>query len=158
MMSMGAAFSQTAAGNSPQTQAESDPKLAQARIDLTVVDQTGAVIQNAKVMICSCKRQEPSSVNTDSNGVARFSGLKAGTYAIAIHASGFKPLRQNVKLKSQKTELLRVKLQIAPTSQTIEVTAAPVEIMGTTVGVLSTSESSMPPVPISSGPPGPMRN
>ena len=72
----------------PAAQAPKD-----ARVTVTVVDQTGAVIQNAKVTIT----QVPAAavaiapVMTNDKGIAAVTGLAPGRYTILAEFAGFEP-------------------------------------------------------------------
>ena len=128
-MSVGAAFSQTLTNGAQQTQENQED----SGIDLTVVDPTGALITNAQIHLCRCKDKGKIDVRTDASGVAHVRGLSKGRYSIEVTASGFKSRRQDIKIQPQKVEYLQVKLKVAPTNQTVDVTAAPVEVEGTII-------------------------
>jgi len=73
------------------------------RLAVTVVDQTGAVIQNAKVTVTpSTDPKTPvAPVQTGEKGVATLQGLSPGRYSIHAEFSGFEPrLLKDVQLKS----------------------------------------------------------
>jgi len=124
---------------------------ATAGIDVTVVDPTGAVIQNAKAVLCRCKDHVSVNVNTDARGVAHFAGLTDGAYLLEIEAFGFKTTKQNVRIKASKVETLQVKLQVAPVAVTVDVKGGPTVVMGATLGLVSSMEV---PFPGPSGPGG----
>src|SRR5215213_9166556 len=69
----------------PSTQAPRD-----ARVAVTVVDQTGAVIPNAKVTVTPAgPAAEP--VLTNDKGIAAIAGLAPGRVAITAEFPGFEP-------------------------------------------------------------------
>src|SRR6476659_2211404 len=73
------------------------------RLAVTVVDQTGAVIQNATVTVTpSTDPKAPvSPVQTGEKGVATLQGLAPGRYSIHAEFSGVEPrLLKDVQLKS----------------------------------------------------------
>src|SRR5262249_17689587 len=152
-MSAGSSISHAATKKSASAQ-ESQ---AAAGVDVTVLDPSGAVIQNARAILCRCKDHVTVNVSTDANGVAHFAGLTAGTYMLEVQAQGFKGTRQSVKVQSRKVENFQVKLQIAPATMTIDVKGEPSAIMGI-MGVISVTQ---PPFPYPSvaprGRPGLMR-
>lgn len=155
-MSIGSAFSQNAAKSNPQSQTQDSQ--AAAGLDLTVADPTGAVIPNAKAVLCHCKDHELISANTDAAGVAHFLGVKPGEYSVEIQSPGFKTVRKKFKIQSRRVERLQVKLQVAPTSVTVDVAAGgPVAIQGT-MGMITVTEERLPwPTVGSSGRPAPLR-
>lgn len=125
--------------------------------DLTVMDQTGARIPNAKAVLCRCKNHGTVTTTTDATGVAHFTGLKPGTYSVEIQAPGFKPSRQDLKLHAKKIDHLQVKLQVAPTSATVKVAAgAPVTVQGIVICVRRTPVQWLG-APGGSGRPAPLR-
>ena len=147
-------FSQAPAGSTSQNSIERD-KQAQLRLDVTVVDPTGAVIQSAKVVLCQCKDKITNMRTTDAAGTAHFTGLAKGTYEISIEAPGFKRTERSITVK--KAEELQVRLLIAPQTTTVEVKAGPVAVMGT-IGILTVSHpSDFPVVTPSTGRPSPLR-
>ena len=73
------------------------------RLAVTVVDQTGAVIQNATVTVTpSTDPKTPvAPVQTGEKGVATLQGLSPGRYSIHAEFSGFEPrLLKDVSLKA----------------------------------------------------------
>ena len=153
MMAAIPAFAQAAV--KPSSSNATASKQTQPTLEVTVLDPTGAVVQNAKITLCLCKSRVTTETKSDISGVARFSSLQKGTYDISVQAPGFRTNRQSAKIKT--SERLLVKLQIAKTTTTVEVKAEPTVIMGTTVGVIVTTENPLPLVPFSAGRPAPMR-
>lgn len=155
-VSVGSAFSQNAAKSNPQSQTQDNQ--AASGLDLTVADPTGAVITNAKAVLCHCQDHALKSANTDAAGVAHFSGIKPGDYSVEIQSPGFKTVRKNVRLQSRRVERLQVKLQVAATSVTVEVAAGgPVAIQGT-MGMVTVTEERLPwPTVGGSARPAPLR-
>jgi hypothetical protein len=141
--SLGPAFAQSAMKGGNQTRAEESK--APAGFDLTVMDQTGALIPNAKAILCQCKSKGTVSATTDPVGVAHFAGLKAGHYEVEVQAPGFKTSRQNLKLQTKKVAQLQVKLKVAPTSTTVNVAGGPVTM---DMGEITTISVDNPPTPL----------
>ncbi|HEX7289228.1 MAG TPA: carboxypeptidase-like regulatory domain-containing protein [Candidatus Angelobacter sp.] len=152
MMAATSAFSQTPAQPAPNSAAN---KKIQPALEVAVLDPTGAMVQNAKITLCLCKSRVTMETMTDAGGVAHFSNLMKGTYDLSVQAPGFRTSRQAIKVK--QNERVQVQLQVAKVATTVEVKAEPMEVMGTTVGVIVTTENPLPPMPISSGRPAPMR-
>ncbi|HEY3884938.1 MAG TPA: carboxypeptidase-like regulatory domain-containing protein, partial [Vicinamibacterales bacterium] len=78
------------------------PSPRDARVMVTVVDQTGAVIQGASVTIVGVDNPAiaPAAVKTDEKGVATLSGLAPGRYTLSAEFAGFeKGQLQGVRLK-----------------------------------------------------------
>jgi carboxypeptidase family protein len=149
-------FGQSPANSTPQNQAGSKEKDAQLGVDVTVMDPTNAVVQNARVVLCRCQGKITDDAVTDSTGVARFRGLSKGSYEVSVEAPGFKKSQQTVTIK--KPEQLQVKLQIAAQTTAIEVKGGPAVVMGTaTVGILAVIENPFPPVLMSPARHAPLR-
>jgi hypothetical protein len=153
MIAVTPAFTQSrAAADSVNQVATKDRQLG---LDVTVVDPTGALIPNAEISLCRCEGRTANDATTDAGGTAHFRNLPKGTYEISVQAPGFRKAEQNVTIK--KVVQLKVKLQIAAVTTTVEVKAQPVAVMGT-VGVLSVVQSTgLPPMAPSSGRPAPLR-
>jgi len=73
----------------------------EARVTITVVDQTGAVIPNAKVTITTtAEATAPPAATTNDKGVASIEGLPPGRYSIRAEFPGFEPrLLKDVPIK-----------------------------------------------------------
>ena len=83
---------------SPLLQAPRD-----ARVTVTVVDQTGAVIQNATVAATALDGSGPPSqpAQTNDKGVVTLAGLAPGAYDIKVEFPGFETrILKNVRLRS----------------------------------------------------------
>jgi hypothetical protein len=74
-----------------------------ARLAVTVVDQTGAVIPNATVTVTASadSRTPMAPVQTGEKGVATLQGLTPGRYSIEAEFSGFQPrILRDVQVKA----------------------------------------------------------
>jgi hypothetical protein len=74
----------------------------EARVAVTVVDQTGAIIQNATVTLTPITDQKPlPAATTNEKGVATVGGLVPGRYSIQAEFPGFEPrLLKDVQLRA----------------------------------------------------------
>lgn len=152
-MSVGVAFSQTLTKGAQEAQENQE----NTGIELTVVDPTGALIPNAQIHLCRCKDNGKIDVRTDASGIAHILGLNPARYSLEIKAAGFKPTRRDIKVQKQKVENVQIKLKLAPTNQTVEVTAPPVEIEGTFVCRYPAKQEPLPWPTGISGRPSPLR-
>ena len=154
-MSIGSAIGQNAVKSG--TQSHTQDTQSTTGLDLTVVDPASALIPGAKVLLCHCKNHGTVTINTDATGLAHFTGLKPGSYSLEIQATGFKPSRQNIKIEMKKIASLQLKLQIAPTSATVEVAGSPATVQGAMMGILSSEKPAVWP-PVAGGTrPAPLR-
>jgi hypothetical protein len=93
-------------------------------ISVTVVDATGAAIQDGYVTATDVATRAMRSAKTDENGRAFFSELNPGNYTVATEVRGF--TRQTsgpVAAEVGRTVTLNFKLAISDATQTVEVTA-----------------------------------
>src|SRR4029453_17114711 len=82
-----------------------------ARLTVAVLDQTGAVIQNATVTVTPSGDPKPpvAPVQTGEKGVANVQGLPPGRYSIHAEFAGFQPrILKDVQLKSGDNKHVRV--------------------------------------------------
>jgi hypothetical protein len=88
----------------------------------TVTDPSGAVIPNANVSIKNDASGESQSTHTNDQGQYRFSLLKPGSYTLAVQASGLANTERHVVVSLGQVTNVPVKVGIAGTSTTVEVT------------------------------------
>jgi len=65
-----------------------------AQVRGTVADQTGAVVQNAKLTMTNDGTGIATTASTDSNGQYVFNGLRPATYTLKVEAPGFQEKTQ----------------------------------------------------------------
>ncbi|HZF40014.1 MAG TPA: TonB-dependent receptor, partial [Blastocatellia bacterium] len=89
----------------------------------TVVDQSGAAVPNAKVVITDTQRSVTfnTTTNGDGNFTQRF--LIAGTYKARVEAIGFKATLQTVSVSVDQESRVDVKLEVGEVSQVVEISA-----------------------------------
>jgi len=119
----------------------------QGRLLVAVEDSAGGRIAGAGVTITLEKLGISRSANTDERGEARFESLPPGTYAIAVHASGFgeKTSRVAVSVSSQATfavilgpESLKQTIQVRDRGPSLA--SQPVETTSATINTVVTAE------------------
>ena len=110
-----------------------------ATIIVTVNDQTGAVVKDARVTILNTATGDSREAVTGTDGNAAFAALSlTGTYKVSVAREGFgNEERENLILRSGETATVKVTLQ--PGSQTAEVT-----VFGTAEGVRSDPQIGLP--------------
>jgi hypothetical protein len=90
----------------------------------TVVDQTGGVIQGAKVTISNPIRAVERTGTTSASGAYEFLSLPPGTYSLSVEMTGFRTYRQNgLQLLVDSPATVNMKLELGATTETIEITA-----------------------------------
>ena len=100
--------------------AAAQSSLFTGRIEVTVVDQSGAVLPGVTVTLSGPASQEASS---GEFGEARFLTLPVGTYTVEAKLAGFSDYRNTaVVVVSGQTVQLRVRLAVAGREEMIQVT------------------------------------
>jgi hypothetical protein len=104
------------------------PALSQidGRISGSVVDPTGAAVPGAQVdLILKGGKKPLLSAKTSKDGLYHFIGVRAGDYDLAVEATGFVKvdLRGLTVDAARETSVPEIKLQLASTTQSVEVTA-----------------------------------
>jgi hypothetical protein len=90
----------------------------------TVTDPTGAVVPNATVTITNADTNISQSTTTGNDGSYRFSLVPPGTYTVDVKAANFAEVRAaGVVVEASQTVPYNVKLELAKSSQVIEVTS-----------------------------------
>jgi hypothetical protein len=104
-----------------------------------VVDQTGAVIPNARVTITSADNSTTSTAVTDSQGHWLVAGLPSGDFKARADASGFKSSVFNLSYDANQASMYRFPMSVASASEVVEVTAQAPQIQTDSASV-STNE------------------
>lgn len=92
------------------------------RVDVTIEDSTGGRLPGVAVQLTGPVSQIQAS---DTQGQAHFLNLPVGTYAIKAELSGFNPYSNStVQVVSGSSTPLAIKLNVAGTTETVDVTAA----------------------------------
>ena len=90
-----------------------------------VTDQTGAAIPSATVTATNVLTGVATVRTTESSGLYLFTNLIAGTYSVAVTATGFqKFVRQNVVLSVDSTVTVDAHMQLGQVTQEVTVTGA----------------------------------
>src|SRR5579859_3387565 len=111
-----------------------------ARFSGTVKDQTGAVVESAKVTLTNQATGISRTTTTGSDGSYLFPLVDAGIYRLTVEHAGFKTnIQTDITLEVNQNGRLDVSLQLGQTSETVEVTAA-VPQVDTTGAVLGSVE------------------
>src|SRR5215472_1168156 len=90
----------------------------------TVTDPTGAVVPNATVTITNVGTNISQTTTTGSDGAYRFSLVPPGTYTVDVKATNFAEVRAaGILVEASQTVPFNVRLELAKSSQVIEVTS-----------------------------------
>ncbi|HZS28090.1 MAG TPA: carboxypeptidase-like regulatory domain-containing protein [Candidatus Angelobacter sp.] len=110
LMSVGMAVAKTKPQQSVQTctqKSEKEPNIA-----LTVMDQDGAVVPNAEVLLELKGGKEKISGKTGALGQWSQSKLQSGSYVLTVNAPGFKSFKKTIHLLDNKLATLQIKLRV----------------------------------------------
>ena len=107
-----------------------------ATIQGTVTDATGAVVPNATVTVTNQATGEERTLQTDAAGIYVAPSLPVGTYRVGVKAAGMQTMvAGSLPLEVGTTVRQDFSLKVAATSETIEITATPPVVEGSTVSV-----------------------
>jgi uncharacterized membrane protein len=120
-------------------------------IKLTIVDQHGLLIPQAEITLANKSSNEMIAGVTGPAGEWNLAKVNAGQYLITVKSKGFRTFSNVIEVHSGTLLGLKIKLPVPEANVTVEVTAQPVEIMGTTVGVLTEIHNSPLPTNTPSG-------
>jgi len=103
----------------------------------SVTDATGARIPGATVVLTNQATGVQREVTTDQAGSFRATPLQIGRYIVRVTASGFQATEvRNLVLEVEQRREVNVTLQVATGTETVEVTAATVPLLESTVSDL----------------------
>ena len=102
----------------------------------TVMDPTGAIIPNAKVVVRGEQTGTTFSGVSTSAGVFRFPQVPIGEYDVTVTAPGFKAAQvKNVRVNLQITTPVDVKLQLGAAVQSVTVSANTLQLQTETSSI-----------------------
>src|SRR3984957_5913939 len=103
----------------------------------SVVDPTGAVVQNATISAVSSEYGQPHETKTDSVGTYRLESLQPGIYSVSITAPAFETITvTGGGINGSLTTTINGTLKLAAAQQTIEVQATAGQAIDTQSGQL----------------------
>src|SRR5579884_2188107 len=95
-----------------------------ARIQGTVLDQSGAAIPNATITLTNTDTGITQTATSDSAGNFSFNALVRGNYSAEVTAQGFTTQTQKLVLEVSQVQALNFQLQPGAVSTTVTVTSA----------------------------------
>ena len=95
-----------------------------ASLRVLVQDASDSVVSGARVQLRSAGTGIQADATTSADGYAVFSPVLRGAYEVTVSQSGFKSVRlTGIAINVDERRLLRVKLDVASVSETVEVSA-----------------------------------
>lgn len=138
LMSVGMAVAKAKPQQNAQTCTKNSEKAP--GVALTVMDQDGALIPEAEVLLKFNDGKEKISGKTGALGQWRQSKLQSGSYVLTVNAPGFKSFKKTIHLADNSLTSLQIKLPLAEAKETVTVEAQAVEVMGG-VGMVTSQEN-----------------
>jgi carboxypeptidase family protein len=93
------------------------------RISGIVMDQQGAVVRNAEVVVTNNETGAEYKSKSGEEGTFFISALPVATYTVAVSAQGFKQTKiTDVKIEVGKSATVEVKLEVGAASESVTVT------------------------------------
>ncbi|MFZ0478684.1 MAG: carboxypeptidase regulatory-like domain-containing protein [Terriglobales bacterium] len=86
-----------------------------------VIDQSGAIVQGASVVVRNLATGVEQSAETNHAGLYQFPAVKPGNYSVAARLEGFRDVQALVQVRVGNTALLDIKLQVGASADTIKV-------------------------------------
>ena len=109
-----------------------------------VTDQTGAIIPDATIKVTNTGTGTTQVINSTSDGHFTAALLQPGTYDLAISKAGFKEAEyHNEVVEVSQTEALNVSLAVGNASQTVQVSAASLQLQTQTSSLSSVTSGKM---------------
>src|SRR5262245_50759679 len=97
----------------------------------TISDPQRQPLAGAVVQITSLGTQAIRKATSDAQGIFQITGLLPGDYELSVQATGFTPVKQQLRLEVGQQLALDVSLKLATLSSTVEVTSK-VDVLRTT--------------------------
>ncbi|MGH9822556.1 MAG: carboxypeptidase-like regulatory domain-containing protein, partial [Blastocatellia bacterium] len=93
----------------------------------TVVDQSGAVIPDAKIEVKSADTNQTRNLTSDTDGRFVFLQLPPGRYTLTVSKQGFTTIvQENLDLNVGQAISLTMNLKVSGTEERVTITASPV--------------------------------
>lgn len=109
----------------------------------TVLDQTGAVVANAKVTLKDAQTGITKEAASTNGGTFLFPDLAVGSYVVTVSAAGFKTATlTNISVSTYQTTDVRFSLELGAASETITVSATEEQALETTSQLVASTLSS----------------
>ncbi len=113
------------------------------RVNGTVLDPTGAVLNRATVQLVNRNTNETRTFTTGHDGYYAFFALAPGPYVVSATAPTFIPRSVDLEVSSNQTVTQNLMLEVGPASTTVEVTAAAPEQLNSSDAQRSVTRSAL---------------
>ena len=106
-----------------------------AAVNGTVTDTSGAIVQNAKIVITNLSTGVTQTATSNKVGVYFIQNLYPGRYRLRVSKSGFVTQSQTFTLSVSQTATSNFTLQVGSTTQTVTVSATGTRLQASTTGL-----------------------
>jgi len=94
------------------------------RLEGTVVDQAGARVADARVMLQNVTGEVAAETRTDSEGHFAFADVGQGRYEVIVKAAGFSQVdRPAIDVRAGAVKTLTIKLEVHAVAERVDVSA-----------------------------------
>ncbi|GAC1436912.1 MAG: hypothetical protein NVS1B11_19240 [Terriglobales bacterium] len=94
----------------------------------TVTDPSGAVVNDAKVVITNTENGQVINLSTNSAGAFNSGALQPGSYKVHVSTTGFNSVDVPLTVQVGNTSTANVKLQVGQESQVVEVQGSQLQV------------------------------
>lgn len=110
----------------------------------TIRDQTGAIVQNATVVVTNVANNDERTVSAGDDGTFEVPALEPGTYKVTVKATSFPDtVQENIKVQTSSTSVVDVTLTTGQASAEVTISAAPSLVQSETSDVGSVISSQL---------------
>ena len=110
----------------------------------TITDATGAAVPSASVTLTNLGTNTSQNTTTSAQGTYRFAFMAPGTYKVSVTATGFQTeQRAGILVRAGQPTAVDVQLQVAGSTQTVNVTEAPTYLQTENADVATTFNTNM---------------
>jgi len=105
------------------------PNNNRAEISGLAIDPSGAVISDAVITIRNMTISSEQTAHTNASGEFRVTALRTGIYKVTVSSPGFRQAEDTFQLEARDRAEIRARLQVASTTETVEVSANSVVVL-----------------------------
>jgi hypothetical protein len=94
-----------------------------------VVDPNGAVVPNATVTLANSITGYKRTVNSDTDGMFRFTDVPPNNYQLTVSATGFPPATQTLTVRGAVPVSIKIPLEISAATETVTVASNAAQVI-----------------------------
>lgn len=110
------------------------------KIDVTVVDPSGAVVPDAQLTLTDLSTNYTRTATSSSGGTYSFVNLNIGNYKLTVTKTGFQPQEYSpITVSATKATAVNAKLAVGQATQTVSVEGGAAPVLETTTNSIATT-------------------